>query len=296
MLTEKRLSGVFVPVVTPFHANEELDLESYRRYLDQLVRRDIQGLVINGTTGESPALAWEEVAVLVRETKSCLGQAGKSMPIIIGTGTNVTAGTVKRTELAGELGADAVLVVTPYFNRPPQEGVIAHYRKIAEVGVPIIAYEVPYRTGIRLTVDTMRSILDLDGVIGLKDSTGSTELLTALMTQGTKPVLCGDDLQYAAMLELGASGGILASANLRTDVFLQVTRYAQAGQWAEANEVFGTLAPLIRKLFQESNPAPIKWILAEQQLLASDALRLPMMPISKGLQAELRAMWDVVVS
>jgi 4-hydroxy-tetrahydrodipicolinate synthase len=290
MLTEADLRGIFVPVVTPFKANEELDLNSYRQYLQMLCAHEIQGLVINGTTGESPAVSWEEVESLVQATKESLNASNKQMPLIIGTGTNHTLTTVKRTESAGQLGADAVLVVTPYYSRPSQEGIVEHFRRIAQVGVPVIAYEVPARTGIRLTADTMRKILDIEGVIGLKDSSGGTQLITELQGRNTKPILCGEDIYLLEMLTRGASGGILASANVQADAFIEVIQLASSGSsddYQEAKQLFESLTPLIQKLFQESNPSPLKWMLARQGIISSDTLRLPMVSITEELQVQL---------
>lgn len=287
MLTERDLAGVYVPTVTPFKSNEELDLDSYHNYLEKLLNHDIQGLVINGTTGEAPTLLWEEVTTLVQATNNVLRKLNRRIPLIVGTGTNSTFTTVKRTEQAAQLGADAVLVVTPYYNRPPQEGIIAHFHNVAQIGVPVIAYEVPSRTSIHLTTDTIQRILNLDGVIGLKDSSGGPDLISKLSPSPGKPILCGDDLHFFSLLEHGASGGILASANIQTDTFLQVYKLADQGELSIARQMFDSLVPLVTKLFQESNPAPLKWVLAKQGILSSDTMRLPMSPISKELQLDL---------
>ncbi|MBH5317104.1 4-hydroxy-tetrahydrodipicolinate synthase [Paenibacillus sp. GSMTC-2017] len=287
MLNEQDLKGIYVPVVTPFLPSTELDIESYRNYLGKLLEQDIQGLVINGTTGESPTVSWDEVVELVQTTKASMLAKHSRMPIVIGTGTNDTVSTVKRTEWAGQLGADAVMVIVPYYNRPSQEGIIEHFRKVAEVGVPVIAYEVPARTGVRLTADTTLRIMELDGVIGLKDSSGGTALVSELTSRGSKPVLCGDDIYFHTMLSQGAAGGILASANINTQDFINVFRLASQGDFKAAKKAFDPLAPLIAKLFQEPNPAPLKWLLAQQGVISSGTLRLPMVPITKSLQLEL---------
>ena len=287
MLTERDLKGIFVPTVTPFLPDNELDVSSYQNYLGNLLTYDIQGLVINGTTGECPTVSLEEVAQLVKLTKEVILGVKKQVPIVIGTGTNDTISTIRRTELAGQLGADAALVVIPYYSRPSQEGILEHYRLLSQVGVPIIAYEVPSRTGVRLTNDTARRIMDLQGVIGLKDSSGGIELISELTRFDTKPVLCGDDLYYYAMLSKGAMGGILASANVHTQAFIDVYNLFTKGDMNTAKANFDLLFPLIQLLFQESNPSPIKWILHQQGILASDQLRLPMTSISEQLQAEL---------
>jgi 4-hydroxy-tetrahydrodipicolinate synthase len=287
MLTEHHLQGIYVPLVTPFLSNEELDLESYRSYLANLMQHNIQGIVVNGTTGEAPTVSWEEVRELVRIAQEIMSNMDNRIPLIIGVGTNHTLSTMKRIELAGQLGADAVLIVTPYYSRPSEEGIVEHYRRAAQVGVPVIAYEVPSRTGIQLSVNTIRKILDLNGVIGLKDSSGGTDLIKQLTVLDTKPILCGDDLYFYDMLQLGAAGGMLASANIRTDVFIDVYHHASNGDFKKAKQSFDPLVPLIEKLFVESNPAPLKWILAQQCIILSNTLRLPMGPITQQLQLQL---------
>jgi 4-hydroxy-tetrahydrodipicolinate synthase len=290
MLTEADLRGIYVPVVTPFSTDEELDMTSYQNYVERLLQHDIQGLVINGTTGEAPTVSWEEVAALVHMTKACMAGRANSLPLVIGAGTNHTLTTVKRIEHAGEMGADAVLVVTPYYSRPSEEGILEHYRRAAQVGVPVIAYEIPSRTGVRLSVDIVRKIMDFDGVIGLKDSTGGTGLFSEFIqfNPNIKPVLCGDDLSFLDMLKLGASGGMLASANVKTDAFIKVFQYACKGIFKNAEQTFDSLAPLIERLFQESNPSPLKWMLAQQGIINSDTLRLPMVSITEELKLQLR--------
>ncbi|REE81206.1 4-hydroxy-tetrahydrodipicolinate synthase [Paenibacillus taihuensis] len=288
MLTESQLQGIYVPVVTPFLANEEIDFAAYERYLMNLLSHDIDGLVINGTTAEAPTVTWDEVAEIVRLTSKLLRDTGKQLPLVIGTGTNDTRSTIMRTEQAAQLGADAVLVVTPYYSRPSQAGILQHFERAASVGIPVIAYEVPARTGIRVEADTMRKILEIDGVIGLKDSSGDLRLIRQLMESGcSKPILCGEDAGFYEMLGSGAKGGILASANLRTSDFMDVYRAYQAGDTARAEATFQSLSPLIGLLFKESNPTPLKWMLARQGLINSDAVRLPMTGISEGLRARL---------
>lgn len=287
MLQANPLRGVLVPLVAPFREDGELDLASFDRYLERLLRHPIQGIVLNGTTGEAPTVEWTEVEAMFQVARSVIGRLGLRTPIIVGTGTNDTRTTARRTEQAGRWGADAALVVTPYYSRPSEEGVYLHYRTVADTGVPIVAYEVPARTGIRLSADAMARILALDGVIGLKDATGGFELLDDLMRLTAKPVLAGSDDLFAPMLRRGAAGGFLASANVRTEAFLDTYRLAAEGRHEEAEAVFDRVLPLIRLLFQESNPAPVKWLLAQAGLLASGTLRLPLAPISRELRLAL---------
>lgn len=288
MLKKEDLQGVFVPVITPFTPSGELDLAAYQNYAGQLVEHDIAGLVVNGTTGEAPTVRWEEVRQLAAATRSLLKNKTRALPVVIGTGTNDTASTVKRTESAANMGADAVLVVVPYYSKPSQEGILEHFRTVVRVGVPVIAYEIPSRTGVRLRVDTARAIMELDGVIGIKDSSDSLELIGELTRHNAGAVLCGDDLHYFAKLALGASGGILASANVNTQRFIDVYNLVQKGEASAAKQTFDAMVPLIRGLFREPNPAPLKWMLASLGRIGSDRLRLPLMPISEQLKNELK--------
>lgn len=290
MLSERDLNGIFVPTITPFSDDGQMDLASYRRYLDALLGHEIQGLVVGGTTGEAPTVEWDETVTLMRATREAVREKGVGLPVVVGTGTNSTASSVRRTEHAGQLGADAALVVVPYYSRPSQEGIVEHFRRVSQVGVPVIVYEIPSRTGVRLKADTARRIMELDGVIGMKDSTGDTALLSALVRSTGKPVLAGEDARLYDMLLSGARGGILASANIRTDEFLDVYRRFTRGDAAGAREAFERLSPWIERLFSESNPAPLKWLLARRGLIASDTLRLPLSPISAALRSELDAL------
>lgn len=287
MLTEEQIYGIYVPVVTPFDAAGEIDLASYQRYVQGIIKNNIHGLVVNGTTGESPTVSIQELQLLIDASKQLL--KGSTIPLVIGTGTNDTLSTVKRTELAANAGVDAALVVVPYYSRPSQQGIIAHFRKAAEVGIPIIAYDIPGRAGVGMTVDTARTILEMDNVVGLKDCSGSPLLVSELSRHGSKPVLCGDDLSFFDMLGCGAAGGMLASANVHTARFLDIYEQYRAGQVEAARAEYDQLVPLMKLLFKESNPAPIKWLLSAKGEISSDTLRLPMTSISNALREELGA-------
>jgi len=285
MLTEQQIYGIYVPVVTPFNAAGEVDLDSYQRYVKNIINNSIQGLVVNGTTGESPTVTVNEMQLLVNTSRELLQST--SIPLVVGTGTNDTASTVARTEIAANLGADCALVVVPYYSRPSQEGIIAHFRKAAEVGIPIMAYDIPSRTGTAMTLDTARTILEMNNVVGLKDCSGSTKMVSELVRTGSKPVLGGDDSLFYEMLSAGAAGGMLATANVYPAECIRIYEAFKSGQLDLAKESFERLLPIIRLLFKESNPAPIKWMLSQNGLINSDTLRLPMTSISTALQQEL---------
>ncbi|WP_409346575.1 4-hydroxy-tetrahydrodipicolinate synthase [Paenibacillus sp. MBLB4367] len=285
MLTAEQLRGIYVPIVTPFHADGKIDWTSFHNLAEQVTASGINGLVVNGTTGECPTVSGDEAAALIRAAKAAVSPKG--IPVIAGTGSNDTADAVKKTEQAASQGADAALAVVPYYNKPSQEGIVEHFRRIAAVGLPVIAYDIPHRTGVGLTLESARTIMEMDGVIGLKDSSGSLQMVSELSLVSPKPVLCGDDACFFASLCCGAQGGMLASANVRTERFVRVYELFRANRIQEAKLAFEALLPLIRLLFQEPNPAPLKWLLSQQGIIESETLRLPMTPISRSLAAEL---------
>ncbi|MCR8634025.1 4-hydroxy-tetrahydrodipicolinate synthase [Paenibacillus radicis (ex Xue et al. 2023)] len=289
MLQSHELRGIYVPIITPFNANGELDLESFGSLAQHLITEGIHGLVVNGTTGESPAVESNEVPLLIATARMAVDST-RQIPIVVGTGTNSTASTLQKTEQAGLHGADAALVVVPYYSRPSQQGIIEHFRSLAAAGLPVIMYDVPHRTGVVLEVNTVRTIMEMDHIIGLKDSTGSIKLVSELSRVGSKPVLCGDDEHFYASLCCGAQGGMLASAHIGTDRFVRLYQLFMAGQTGEAKLLFDDLLPLIRLLFTEPNPAPLKWLLAQRLLIMSDDLRLPLTRISTQLQQQLASL------
>lgn len=287
MMNEQHIHGIFIPVITPFSDDNKLDIDSYRKYIAHIAKHDIQGLVVNGTTGECPTVSWDEVKQMFQVTKEVLISLNKTIPIVVGTGTNDTYSTVHRTEMAAELGADAAMVVTPYYNRPTQEGILEHFTSASRTGLPILVYEIPARTGSRMTLDTMRKVMDLDGVIGLKDSSGGLDLLLALTQHETKPVLCGEDSYFHTMLCQGAAGGMLGSANIHTQRYVDVYQRFASGDMNAARDSFTQLQPLIRDVFAEPAPATIKWWLAQQQLITSAQLRLPLTKASENAKQQL---------
>ncbi|RUT35755.1 4-hydroxy-tetrahydrodipicolinate synthase [Paenibacillus zeisoli] len=287
MLNEQHVHGIFIPVITPFTHDNQLDIHSYRNYITHLATYDIQGLVINGTTGESPTVSWDEVKLMIQAAQDILANMHKNIPVIVGTGTNDTNLTVSRTESAAELGADAALVVTPYYSRPTQEGILEHFRRVSQVGIPVIVYEIPARTGTRILVDTLRRIMEIEEVIGLKDSSGGLDLLTTLKQYDTKPILCGEDAYFHAMLCKGAAGGMLASANIHTQHFIEVYQRFAAGDQNGSGGIFSMLESMIHLLFEEPVPAPLKWLLAQQGVIATEQVRLPLMPATDRLKQRL---------
>jgi 4-hydroxy-tetrahydrodipicolinate synthase len=168
MLTEQTLRGVFVPVVTPFDQRGNLDMKSFENLVNRLVSKSIHGLVVNGTTGESPTIETSELEIMILTARKAIGD----IPLIVGTGSNDTVASIKETVRARSLGADAAIVVTPYYNRPSQQGIIEHFEALADAGLPLILYDIPHRTGVSLNIETIKAIMEMDHVIGLKESAG----------------------------------------------------------------------------------------------------------------------------
>jgi 4-hydroxy-tetrahydrodipicolinate synthase len=280
------LRGVFVPLVTPFEEDGRLDEPSFLSLAAELVAAGVDGLLLAGTTGESPTLHWPEIERLLA---SLAGQVRGRVPLLVGTGTNDTAESVERTARARQLGADGAFAVCPYYNRPSPAGVVAHYRAIAAVGLPTVAYHIPYRTGLVLDRPTLEAVLAIPGIIGLKESSGGLDHVAALARAGGPAILCGEEALFLDALEAGAHGGILAAGNLLPHAFVEVQAAFAAGQRERARAAFARVRPLVELLFADANPAPLKWALHHQGRIRAPTLRLPMAPIGAELAARLEA-------
>jgi 4-hydroxy-tetrahydrodipicolinate synthase len=286
-LSARDLRGVFVPLVTPFSPDGQIDEPSFRALAAWLLGEGVHGFVLNGTTGESPTVRWPEVErLLVALREVVRGQ----VPVLVGTGTYDTAESVERTLRARALGADGAFAVVPYYSRPAPAGVIEHFRRIAAVGLPTVAYNIPYRTGLALDLPALRAVLALPGIIGLKESSGALANIAALAPEGGPALLCGEDALFLGALEAGAAGGILAAANVAPRALVEVhTAFVQQRPLA-ARAALARVRPLIEALFAEPNPAPAKAALAQQGRIASGTLRLPHVPVSGALADRLAAL------
>jgi 4-hydroxy-tetrahydrodipicolinate synthase len=285
-LTAGQLRGVIVPLVTPFTSAGHVDEPALIQLAQGLIAAGVHGLVLAGTTGESPTVRWPEIEAVL---PGLIAAIDGRVPLLVGTGTNDTAESVERTRRAKELGADAAFAVTPYYSRPGPAGVLAHYRAIAEVGLPVVAYHIPYRTGLTLDMATLAALLAIPGIVGLKDSSGSVANLAQLAarTRHFGPaLLCGEDALFLDALTAGAHGGIVASANLLPRVFVEVYAAFQANDGSAAAK-FAPARPVVELLFAEPSPAPLKWALHYNGRLPTPHLRLPLTPVSDALAARL---------
>ncbi|XOK63661.1 dihydrodipicolinate synthase family protein [Paenibacillus elgii] len=273
MLTEDTLRGVMVPVITPFDHSGELDIRSFEELIRRLVSKGIHGLIVNGTIGESPVLEPREFEILIAAARQAIA-ATRAIPLIVGTGASNTSAAIRRTAQAKSLGAHAALVAAPDYHLPSQQAVIRHFQALAEVDLPIILCNLPNRTGVALDPETVKIIMGMEHVIGLKEGTGNIRRMFRLARSMSKPVLCGEDKHFFASLCFGAKGGIMASANLDSEQFVQVYELFRAGKIDASYQLFHHLLPLVQFLFSEPTPAPLKWLLTQRGYIRSDRLRL----------------------
>lgn len=266
--------GIYVPPVTPFK-DGGVDEGSLRKLTDRLIDAGATGLVPCGTTGESPTLSHEEHLDVVRIV---VEQAAGRVPVIAGAGSNSTSEAIGLAKGAEDLGADALLMVSPYYNRPSQEGILAHFSAIAKsTSLPIVIYNIPFRTGRNVDPPTIIELSKLANFRALKQSTGEIAEAQAVI-RGAKDfsVLTGDDELLFVLSCLGGKGAILATGHFATDRFLAIYEHVKAGHVPEARELHYDLLPLVKACFCEPNPAPIKTGLMLQGIIESDELRLPM--------------------
>ncbi|BCM25632.1 4-hydroxy-tetrahydrodipicolinate synthase [Methyloradius palustris] len=281
------LQGSLVAIVTPMHADGGLDINSLRKLIDFHVDAGTDGIVIVGTTGESPTVDVEEHCLLIKTT---IEQVAGRVPVIAGTGANSTREAIELTQKAKTLGADACLLVAPYYNKPTQEGLYQHYRAVAEaVDIPQILYNVPGRTGCDILNDTAIRLAAIPNIIGIKDATGSIERGTDLLLRAPKDFLIysGDDASGLALLLLGAHGVISVTANVAPKLMHEMFVTAMTGKVQEARVINAKLFALHQKLFIEANPIPVKWVLQEMGLIGA-GIRLPLVTLSSQHHDTLR--------
>ncbi|HXI37297.1 MAG TPA: 4-hydroxy-tetrahydrodipicolinate synthase [Burkholderiales bacterium] len=284
------ITGSLVAIVTPMKAGGELDLAAFRKLIDWHVAEGTDGIVVVGTTGESPTVDFDEHKELIR---IAVQHARGRIPIIAGTGANSTAEAIELAESAKKHGATAQLSVVPYYNKPTQEGQYQHFRKIAEaVGLPMILYNVPGRTVADLQNDTVLRLAGVPGIIGIKDATANLERGTDLLRRAPRnfAIYSGEDATALPLILCGGHGVISVTANVAPKLMHQMCAAALVGDVKKARELNDLLLPLHQKLFIETSPAPVKWAMAEMGLI-ENGLRLPMVPLSdKSYQAVREAL------
>ena len=282
------LSGSLVAIVTPMLADGALDLPRLKSLIDWHVAEGTDGIVIVGTTGESPTVDVEEHCKLI---ESAVQFAAKRVPVIAGTGGNSTREAIALTQFAAKAGADYALSVVPYYNKPTQEGLYRHFRAIAEsANIPVILYNVPSRTVADLANDTTIRLSQVKNIVGIKEATGSVERVQDLMKRVRKDILVfsGDDATCLSYILLGGHGVISVTANVAPRLMHQMCVAARAGKVADAVAINNRLLGLHKNLFLEANPIPVKWALGRMGRIA-EGIRLPLTPFSAAHHETLTA-------
>ena len=278
-----KIEGVWLPVVTPF-IDGEVDYKSYEKLVNYYIDKKISGIVPLGTTGESPTIDDEEFIKIIESTISIVNNR---VPVFAGVGGNYTGKVTRLLKKIENLKFDGILSVSPYYSRPSQTGIYEHFREICEnTDKKIIVYNIPYRTGRNIENETIFRLAGLKNIIGVKDSCGDIKQSMELIIN--KPdnfsVLTGEDLLYYITLTLGGDGGILAAAHIDTEKYIAIYNLVKSDEHIKALKIWKELLPLIPHLFVEPNPAPIKYILRNKGLIASDETRLPITEISSQLK------------
>ena len=272
--------GVFTALLTPFK-NGELDEVSFRSFIDFQMESGIHGLVPVGTTGESPTVSHDEHKLAV---EICIDQVNKKAPVIAGTGSNNTAEAIELTNHASEKGADAALVVTPYYNKPNQEGLYAHYKAIAENSdIPIVIYNIPGRSIVDMNLETMNELFQIKNIIGVKDATSDISRVFKYKSiiGDSFNQLSGEDATTLAYMTYGGHGSISVTSNIAPKLCSDLMNLCLAGKFDEASKINDKLMKLHECLFLEPSPGPVKYA-AEKLGLMSSELRLPLVEISKN--------------
>ena len=272
--------GVFTALLTPFK-NGALDEVSFRSFIDFQIESGIHGLVPVGTTGESPTVSHDEHKLAV---EICIDQANKKVPVIAGTGSNNTAEAIELTNHASKKGADAALVVTPYYNKPNQEGLYAHYKAIAENSdIPIVIYNIPGRSIVDMNLETMNKLFQIKNIIGVKDATSDISRVFKYKSiiGDSFNQLSGEDATTLAYMTYGGHGSISVTSNIAPKLCSDFMNLCLANKFDEASKINDKLMRLHECLFLEPSPGPVKYA-AEKLGLMSSELRLPLVEISKN--------------
>jgi 4-hydroxy-tetrahydrodipicolinate synthase len=281
------LQGSLVAIVTPMQEEGELDLGAFRKLIDWHIGEGTDGIVVVGTTGESPTVDFDEHHLLI---KTAVDHAAGRIPVIAGTGANSTREAIELAAYAKQVGANMSLSVVPYYNKPTQEGLYRHFRAIAEaVDIPQILYNVPGRTVADMQNETVLRLAQVPNIVGIKDATANLERGADLLRRKPRDflVFSGDDATGLALMLLGGHGVISVTANAAPRLMHEMCAAALSGDIARAREINNRLLGLHRHLFCEANPIPVKWVV-QQMGLIKGGIRLPLTPLSEGFHSQVR--------
>jgi len=280
------ITGSIVALVTPMHPDGAIDWSAFARLIEYHIESGTAGLGVVGTTGESPTLTVPEHCEVIR---FAVEQAGGRIPVVAGTGGNSTHEAIELTVSAAEAGADYSLSVTPYYNKPTQQGLFEHFQAVARsVNLPIILYNVPGRTGCDLLNDTVVKLSQIDNIVAIKDATGDVARGAALIEAVPDgfAVFSGDDATALELMRQGGQGNVAVTANIAARDMAAMCNLALTGEWEAAAEIDARLSELNDLLFIEANPIPVKWAMAQRGII-EDGIRLPLTPLSEPCRGDL---------
>ena len=277
-------SGSIVPIITPFKEDGSIDYETLESLIELHITKGTHGFIPVGTTGESATLSHKEHRDVVRFV---IEKVAKRVPVIAGAGSNSTAEAIGLAKAAKEDGADGILSITPYYNKPTQEGLVAHFTEIANaVDIPIILYNVPGRTGVNMLPETVKKLSTLENIVGVKEASGSLAQAAEIkrLCNGKIALFCGEDSLVFPMMAIGGRGCISASANVAPEDFASMVEEANNRNFDRARSLYYKLLPLCEAMFWETNPVPVKESLKMMGIIESAKVRLPLV----GLKEETR--------
>ena len=278
-----QITGSLVAIVTPMHEDGSLDLDAFRKLIDWHIKEGTDGILVVGTTGESPTVDFDEHHLLI---KTAVEHARRRIPVIAGTGANSTREAIELAAYAKQAGAEMSLSVVPYYNKPTQEGLYRHFRAIAEaVDIPQLLYNVPGRTVADLQTETMLRLAEVPNIVGIKDATANLERGADLLRQlpANIAVYSGDDATGLALMLLGGRGVISVTANVAPRLMHEMCVAALKPDPARARELNNKLMGLHRNLFVEANPIPVKWAVSRMKLM-EPGIRLPLTPLAEDCE------------
>jgi 4-hydroxy-tetrahydrodipicolinate synthase len=283
------LKGVYTALVTPFK-NDIFDEYAFKKLITLQIEGGVDGLVPCGSTGEASTLDYEEHKRVIELTVEC---AKKTVPVIAGTGSNSTSEAIQLTAMAKEVGADMCLLTTPYYNKPTQEGLYRHYRKIAEeVDIPLILYNIPGRTGINMTPETVNKLAEIPGIAGIKEASGSLVQVAEIyrLTKGKFTILSGDDNLFLPMMSVGAVGIISVLSNMLPSKMKTLYKtFLEDGDVEKSRDINADLMPLFQGIFIETNPIPVKEALYYMGIIEEE-FRLPLCTMSDANKTFLKVL------
>jgi 4-hydroxy-tetrahydrodipicolinate synthase len=277
------IHGTFTAIVTPFNTDGSIDYGALRELINWQIDSGVEGIVPVGTTGESPTL---EMAEHLKVIETTIETAAKRVLIIAGTGANSTAEALELTQAAKLLGADATLQVTPYYNKPNAEGLYRHFSAVAELGLPVVLYNVPGRAGKEIPLETVVRLASNPQIIAIKEAAGSVDRVSAIRQACELTILSGDDSLALPMMSVGASGVISVASNVIPAEMSNMIRMARMGKFIEAAELHRLYYPLFRDLFIDTNPIPVKAALALMGRIQL-TYRLPLCEPSEKIREQL---------